>query len=183
MRAKDVAIAAISTSIFAMTMIIVSPLVIVPGAIIFYIPAAWQLLWPIWFGIPGCFGIFIGNLIGCYFKGVYGISALIEALGNSLSGLIPYFTIPSKAANPKTKKDVLILFLTFLPGKAIGTLITVSGYLLFMPWQTAFLYVYPAYMTFDLIWQFTVGLLLLKTITPILRQIGVYYGVYAERKR
>lgn len=183
MRTKDLTVTAMSASIFAVSMIMVSSFVIVPGAIIFYVPAAWQLLWPIWFGVPGCIGIFIGNLIGCQFKGLYGLSSIIEAFGNFLSGYIPYLTIPKGVSNLKTKRDLAVLFVTFLPGKAIGTLITVSGYVLVMPWYTALFYIYPSYMVFDLVWQFTFGLYLLKALTPVLKSLGMYYGVHAEQKR
>lgn len=184
LRTRDVAVASMAAAIFAITMIFVAPFTIVPGAIIFYIPSAWQLLWPIWFGIPGSFGILIGNFIGSQFKGLYGPAAFIEAIGNCLSGLIPYYMIRKGTSDLKSIRDYILLFMFFLPGKAIGTLITTSGYALFgiMSWQTAIFFVYPSYMIFDLIWQFTFGVLLLKTITPRLKQIGIYYGVYAEDK-
>ena len=184
MKAKDIAICALSAAIFAITMVIVAPLVILPGAIIFYVPAAWQLLWPIWFGVPGCAGILIGNFVGCQFKGLYGPASLVEAIGNCLSGLIPYYMIPKKVSSLEKVRHYLLLFLSYAPGKAIGTLITTSGYAMFgvMPWETALLIVYPSYMIFDLVWQFTFGAILLKAVTPVLKQIGGYYGVYAERR-
>jgi hypothetical protein len=149
-------------------MIMVSPFVIVPGAIIFYVPAGWQLLWPIWFGVPGCIGIFIGDLSGCQFKRLYGLPSIIEAFGNFLSGYIPYLTIPKGVSNLKT--SCLVCNFPTREGNwyTYHNLGLRAGYAL----------VYRSLLYLPL----TFGLSLLKILTPIPENLGMYYGVRAEKR-
>ena len=180
--AKQISIMAMSAALFAVFFFSYS--VSLPHFTLLYLPIILLGIFPIWFGWSGL----VGSMIGAFIGGVY-IEQLAPyiAWAESVTVLIIYglnwILISQKAAEGKTKRNLLLLSTVYA-----GTLFLGTSYIL---WQYSVLGIpvfaglpveFVLFGTYglNLAIQLAVCPALLRTISPKLRNWGLYYGTFAD---
>jgi hypothetical protein len=164
-----------------------------PGFTLLYLPAILLGVFPMWFGWSGLAGSMIGAFIGgVYVEQVPPYAAWVESVTALIIFSLNWLLIPRNTPNVKSKKNLLLLVVVYAVTLFIGT-----SYIL---WQYMYLFNIGV-MTFPIIGAFSFGTVLLATfglnfiiqiavcpallrsITPRLKNWGVYSGSFAEWRR
>jgi hypothetical protein len=181
--AKKVSIMAISAALYA-SLFGLSFVVTLPGFTLLYLPIILLGVFPIWFGWSGLVGSMIGALIGGIFVENLAWFAWVEMITTLIIYGLNWLLLNRKAVEAKTKVGLLSLL-----GVYAFTLFVGLGYIL---WQETFFPklwlpedVIPVLVpTFAL--NFVIAVLicpaLVRTISPKMRNWGMYYGTFWERR-
>jgi hypothetical protein len=180
--AKETAVIVISAALYALFFFL-STLIAVPRFTILYLPIILLGVFPSWFGISGLAGSMIGAFIGGYFAEGLGPFAWIESVTTFIIYILNWFLISKRAAQGKTAKSLLVLLSIYAVTLFIGT-----NYIL---WQFTALGLLEAGVaevillpTFglNLVIEAIVCPVLIKSVSPKLKSMGLYYGNYWERR-
>ena len=179
-KAKQVSIITIAAALYAVFFFL-SGLIAVPQFTILYLPIILLGVFPLWFGLSGLFGSVIGAFIGGFFVEGLGFLAWIESVTTVIIYTLNWVFIPQKITQENTKKNLALLLGVYALTLFIGT-----GYIL---WQFTILELLPAgaaevilLPTFilNLIIESIICPILIKTLSPKLRSIGIYSGTFRE---
>jgi len=188
-KAKQVSIMAMVAAIYAILFYGSAPGML-PGFTVLYLPVILLGIFPLWFGWSGLAGCMIGAFIGgIYVEGVPIYAAWVESVTALIIFGLNWLLIPRTAADLKSKKNLFLLIFIYAITLFIGT-----AYIL---WQYTYLF-NIGIMTFPVIGGFSFGIVLvatfglnfaiqlaicpalLRTVTPRLKNWGVYSGTFAE---
>jgi energy-coupling factor transport system substrate-specific component len=86
----DVALAALSAAVYGGLLAATAPIVFVPGFTWLRPVNALAPLFGMFFGIPGCLGAAVGNLIADIVGGFFGVGSFGGFIGNFLIAYLPY---------------------------------------------------------------------------------------------
>jgi energy-coupling factor transport system substrate-specific component len=86
----DLALAALSAAVYGALLVATAPLVIFPGFTWLRPANSLAPLFGMFFGIPGCVGVAIGNLIADIVGGYFGVGSIGGFIGNFLIAYLPY---------------------------------------------------------------------------------------------
>lgn len=155
-----------------------------PHFTLLYLPIILLGVFPLWFGWPGLVGCIIGAFIGgVYIEQLPLYIAWVESATALIIYGLNWFLIPQKAAEQKTRRSLLFLAVVYAVTLLIGT-----SYIL---WQYSFLGIPvfaglpPEVVLFatyglNLVIQLAICPILLRTLTPKLRNWGMYSGNFRE---
>jgi len=156
-------------------------LIAVPKFTLLYLPIILLGVFPIWFGLSGLTGSMIGAFIGGFFVEGLGVLAWIESVTAFIIYSLNWVLIPQKVAEEKTKRNLFLLI-----GVYALTLFAGTSYIL---WQFTILGLLPMELA-EIVLLPTFGLnlaiesvicpVLIKTVSPKLRSMGIYTGTFKE---
>jgi len=86
----DTALTALSAAVYGALLAATAPLVIFPGFTWLRPANSLAPLFGMFFGIPGCFGVALGNLIADIVGGFFGVGSIGGFVGNFLIAYLPY---------------------------------------------------------------------------------------------
>ena len=181
--AKEASIIAISAALFSIFFFL-SGLIAVPKFTLLYLPIILLGVFPLWFGLSGLAGSMIGAFIGGFFVEGLGFLGWIESVTALIIYGLNWILIPQKATEGKTKRNLFLLL-----GVYAMTLFAGTSYIL---WQFTVLGLFPADLaavvflpTFglNLVIQSVISPVLIKTLTPKLKSMGIYSGTFKEWRR
>ncbi len=179
-KAKEASIIAMTAALYAIFFFL-SGLIAVPNFTILYLPIILLGVFPFWFGLSGLAGSMIGAFIGGFFIEGLGFLSWIESITTFIIYSLNWVLIPQKATEVQTKRNLLLLLSIYSIALFAGT-----GYIL---WQFTILGLLPATVaqivllpTFglNLVIQSIICPVLIRTISPKLRNLGVYSGNFRE---
>jgi len=187
-KAKKVAITAMVAAIYAMLFYGSAPGML-PGFTLLYLPVILLGVLPVWFGWYGLAGSMIGAFIGgAYIEGV-SYAAWVESVTALVIFGLNWLLVPKNTENLKSKRNLVLLVAIYALSLFIGT-----AYIL---WQYMFLFSIGM-LPFSVIGGFSFGVVLiatfslnfviqivvcpglLRTVTPRLKNWGVYSGTFSE---
>jgi len=182
-KAKQVSIMAVTAALFSVFFFL-SYTISLPHFTLLYLPIILLGIFPLWFGWPGLIGCMIGAFIGgVYIEQLPLYIAWVESATVLIIYGLNWFLIPKKAAEQKTKQGLLFLAVVYAITLFIGT-----SYIL---WQYSFLgipvfaglppeVVLLATFGLNLAIQLAVCPVLLRTLSPKIRNWGIYSGNFME---
>ncbi len=179
-KAKEASIMAISAALYAVFFFL-SGLIAVPSFTILYLPIILLGVFPFWFGLSGLAGSMIGAFIGGFLIEGLGFFSWIESVTTFIIYSLNWTLIPKKATELRTKTNLAILLTIYAITLFVGT-----GYIL---WQFTILGLLPVAAaqvvllpTFglNLVIQWVVCPVLMRTLSPKLRNWGIYSGNFRE---
>lgn len=187
-KAKQISIMAVVAALYAVLFYGSAPGML-PGFTLIYLPVILLGVLPVWFGWYGLAGSMIGALIGgVYVEGVAPYAAWVESIAALIIFSLNWLLIP-KINDSKLKRNYLVLLAVYAVSLFIGT-----TYIL---WQYVYLFGIGI-MPFSIVGDFSFGVVLaatfglnyliqiavcpalLRTITPRLKNWGVYSGTFSE---
>src|SRR3990170_2937664 len=179
-KAKQVSIITIAAALYAVFFIL-SGFIAVPQFTILYLPIIMLGVFPLWFGLSGLFGSVIGAFIGGFFVEGLGFLAWIESVTTFIIYGLNWVLIPQKSTEQRTPRNLFPLIAVYGVTLFIGT-----SYIL---WQFTVLGLLPASVA-EVVLLPTFGLnfvieavicpILIKTLSPRLRNMGIYTGTFKE---
>ena len=188
-RTKQIAIMAVVAALYAVLFFGSAPGML-PGFTLLYLPVLLLGVLPIWFGWYGLAGSVIGAFIGgVYVEQMPPYAAWAESVTALIIFSLNWLLIPRTATEGKSKRNFVILIAIYAIRLFIGT-----AYIL---WQYTYLFSIGV-LGFSVIGNFSFGIVLvatfalnyviqlavcpalLRTITPRLKNWGVYSGTFAE---
>jgi hypothetical protein len=182
-KAKQVSIMAVTAALFSVFFFL-SYTIALPHFTLLYLPIILLGVFPLWFGWPGLVGCMIGAFIGgVYIEQLPLYIAWVESATTLIIYGLNWFLIPKKAVEQRTKRNLLFLAVVYAVTLFVGT-----GYIL---WQYSFLGIPvfaglpPEVVLFatyglNLAIQLAVCPVLLCTLSPKLRNWGIYSGNFRE---
>ena len=178
--AKEASIITITAALYSVFFFL-SGLIAVPKFTRLYLPIILLGVFPIWFGLSGLTGSMIGAFIGGFFVEGLGVLAWIESVTALIIYSLNWVLIPQKVAEEKTKRNLFLLI-----GVYALTLFAGTSYIL---WQFTILGLLPVELA-EIVLLPTFGLnlaiesvicpVLIKTVSPKLRSMGIYTGTFKE---
>ena len=178
--AKEASIITITAALYSVFFFL-SGLIAVPKFTLLYLPIILLGVFPIWFGLSGLTGSMIGAFIGGFFVEGLGVFAWIESVTALIIYSLNWVLIPQKVAEEKTKRNLFLLI-----GVYALTLFAGTSYIL---WQFTILGLLPVELA-EIVLLPTFGLnlaiesvicpVLIKTVSPKLRSMGIYTGTFKE---
>jgi hypothetical protein len=178
--AKEASIITITAALYSVFFFL-SGLIAVPKFTLLYLPIILLGVFPIWFGLSGLAGSMIGAFIGGFFVEGLGVLAWIESVTAFIIYSLNWVLIPQKVAEEKTKRNLFLLI-----GVYAITLFAGTSYIL---WQFTILGLLPMELA-EIVLLPTFGLnlaiesvicpVLIKTVSPKLRSMGIYTGTFKE---
>ena len=178
--AKEASIITITAALYSVFFFL-SGLIAVPKFTLLYLPIILLGVFPIWFGLSGLTGSMIGAFIGGFFVEGLGVLAWIESVTAFIIYSLNWVLIPQKVAEEKTKRNLFLLI-----GVYAITLFAGTSYIL---WQFTILGLLPMELA-EIVLLPTFGLnlaiesvicpVLIKTVSPKLRSMGIYTGTFKE---
>jgi hypothetical protein len=178
--AKETAVIVISAALYALFFFL-STLIAVPRFTILYLPVILLGVFPSWFGISGLAGSMIGAFLGGYFAEGLGPFAWIESVTTIIIYILNWLLIPKRAAQGKNAKNLIVLLVIYAVTLFIGT-----SYIL---WQftalglleagAAEIILLPTFVL-NIIIEAIVCPVLIKSVSPKLKIMGLYYGNFWE---
>ena len=179
-KAQEASIITITAALYSVFFFL-SGLIAVPKFTLLYLPIILLGVFPIWFGLSGLTGSMVGAFIGGFFIEGLGVFAWIESVTAFIIYSLNWVLIPQKIAEEKTKRNLFILISVY----AI-TLFAGTSYIL---WQFTILGLLPMELA-EIVLLPTFGLnlaiesvicpVLIKTVSPKLRSMGIYTGTFKE---
>jgi hypothetical protein len=182
--AKQVSIIAMTAALFAIFFQL-SHIVALPNFTFLYLPIILLGVIPIWFGWSGL----IGTIIGAYVGGIY-----VEALPPHLAWVeittaiiifaINWFLTPKIAAQANSKKGLAILGSIYALSLFIGTVAILWQFILVGMFTPEFAWPFlPWTFALNLPFVLIASPALLRTISPRLKNWGMYSGSFWERQK
>ena len=178
--AKEASIITITAALYSVFFFL-SGLIAVPKFTLLYLPIILLGVFPMWFGLSGLTGSMIGAFIGGFFVEGLGVFAWIESVTAFIIYSLNWVLIPQKVAEEKTKRNLFLLI-----GVYALTLFAGTSYIL---WQFTILGLLPMELA-EIVLLPTFGLnlaiesvicpVLIKTVSPKLRSMGIYTGTFKE---
>jgi hypothetical protein len=178
--AKEASIITITAALYSVFFFL-SGLIAVPKFTLLYLPIILLGVFPMWFGLSGLTGSMIGAFIGGFFVEGLGVFAWIESVTAFIIYSLNWVLIPQKVAEEKTKRNLFLLI-----GVYAVTLFAGTSYIL---WQFTILGLLPMELA-EIVLLPTFGLnlaiesvicpVLIKTVSPKLRSMGIYTGAFKE---
>ena len=174
---------AISAALFTVFFFLSYALAI-PGFVLIYFPIILLGVFPLWFGLPGLAGSLIGAFIGGVFVEGLGFLAWAEAVDVLIIYGLNWVLIPKMATELKTKKNLFVL-----SGIYALTLFVGTSYIL---WQLTNLGILGAgvaeisllpVFALNIVIQLVACPALIRTLSPKLRNWGIYSGTFNEWRR
>jgi len=178
--AKEASIITITAALYSVFFFL-SGLIAVPKFTLLYLPIILLGVFPLWFGLSGLTGSMIGAFIGGFFVEGLGVFDWIESVTAFIIYSLNWVLIPQKVAEEKTKRNLFLLI-----GVYALTLFAGTSYIL---WQFTILGLLPVELA-EIVLLPTFGLnlaiesvicpVLIKTVSPKLRSMGIYTGTFKE---
>lgn len=112
--------------------------VAVLGASAFYVGAAFNTAFAVWFGAPALLAIYLGNVLGALVLGTFTPEVLLTSLANPIGALIPLLAFRLTGSDPALRNTrAFVIYLPSIIGQAIvsgiwyfGCLTLVGGFAL-----------------------------------------------------
>ena len=188
-KAKQISIMAMVAALYAVLFFGSAPGML-PGFTLLYLPVILLGVLPLWFGWYGLAGSMIGAFIGgVYVEQVAPYAAWVESVTALIIFGLNWLLIPRNSTDGQSKKNLVLLIAVYAITLFIGT-----AYIL---WQYTYLFGIGI-MPFSVLGGFSFGIVLaatfalnfaiqlavcpalLRTVTPRLKNWGVYSGTFAE---
>ncbi|MCW4018258.1 MAG: hypothetical protein NWF00_06230 [Candidatus Bathyarchaeota archaeon] len=183
-KAKQASIMAMTAALYAIFFFL-SYSVTLPNFTLLYLPSILLGVFPVWFGWSGLVGSMVGGFIGGAFVEGLGFLGVFEAVVALLIFMLNWVFMPKMAAENGKSRNLLALVVVYALSLCVGT-----GYIL---WQytvlpqlftgTQALAVFVPTFALNLPIVLITCPILLKTISPRLRNWGVYSGNLWEWRR
>jgi hypothetical protein len=161
-----------------------------PGFTLLYLPVILLGVLPLWFGWYGLAGSIIGAFIGgVYVEQLPPYAAWVESVTALIIFGLNWLLLPKNSSEGKSKKSILGLLAVYAVSLFIGTAYILWQYVYLFNigilgfsviGDFSFLVVLVATFSLNYIIQLAVCPVLLRTITPRLKNWGVYSGTFAE---
>jgi hypothetical protein len=192
-RTKQISIMAIVAALYAVLFFGSAPGML-PGFTLLYLPVLLLGVLPVWFGWYGLAGTVIGAFIGgVYVEQIPPYAAWVESVTALIIFSINWLLTPRISVEGKSKRKFLALAGVYAISLFIGTAYILWQYLYLFSigvlgfsviGDFSFLVVLVATFSLNYVIQLAVCPALLRTITPRVKNWGVYSGTFAEwRKR
>ena len=170
----DLVLIVITAAIYAAALLTLSFIKLAPGT--FLRPAnALQAPFGILFGIPGCLGITLGNLISDLTQGTAPHVMVMGALTNFLTAFIPYLLVSNTRL--ATRRSI-IEFVVW--GSIVGALVVASSIFINVMFgltpKAVALAVFPTTFLNQLLPSLLLGIPLTKLLYPFVIRAGLYRG-------
>jgi hypothetical protein len=178
--AKKASIMAMTAALFAVFFFL-SGLVALPKFTLLYLPIILLGVFPIWFGLSGLVGSVIGAFIGGAFVEGLGFFGWIESAVALIIYGLNWVLISHRATQLEKKRNFVRLFCTYGLTLFVGTC--------YILWQNVVLGIISSSVaeviilpTFglNLAIQIIVCPVLIRTLSPKLKSVGMYSGVFQE---
>ncbi|MCX8151336.1 MAG: hypothetical protein N3D85_07560 [Candidatus Bathyarchaeota archaeon] len=177
---KKVAVMAITATLYA-TFFFISGLIAVPQFTLLYLPIILLGVFPLWFGLNGLVGSMIGAFIGGAFVEGLGFFSWIESVTTLIIYVLVWLLIPRNAGEIRSPKNLLLLAGVYAVTLLAGTTYILWQFTTFglLPPELAQLILWPTF-TLNIIIEIAVCPILLRTLTPKMRNWGFYSGSFLE---
>lgn len=189
---KSIVIIAVTTAIYTVFMGIGAVFVATPGIQLLYLPIIWWLAFPIWFGIPGVAGVFLGSFLGNFFFKGLGFIGGWEAIIMAAFALMYWLLTPKGASELKKATHLVIIEIEGFIGCFVALALILAGdsVLGVIPWAVAFQLTivpgipmgiwFPTSLFTGILYLIATPALLRAATQPI-KRAGIYYGSMQER--
>lgn len=183
-KAKQASIMAMSAALYAIFFFL-SYSVTLPNFTLLYLPIILLGVFPVWFGWSGLAGAMIGGFMGGAFVEGLGFLGVFEAVVALLIYVLNWLFMPKRAAEDANKKKFATLIGVYSLSLLAGT-----GYILLQ--YTVLPQLFTATQALEiLVPTFAINLpivlvscpVLLRTISPRLRNWGMYVGNFWEWRK
>jgi len=177
---KKVATIAITAALYAVFFFI-SGLIAMPQFTLLYLPILLLGVFPLWFGINGLVGSMIGAFIGGAFVEGLGFFSWIESATTLIIYVLVWLLIPKNAWEVKNPKTLLHLISVYAITLLAGTSYILWQFTTFglLPPDVAQLILWPTF-TLNIIIEIAICPVLLRTLTPKMRNWSFYSGNFME---
>jgi energy-coupling factor transport system substrate-specific component len=141
----DLALAALSAAVYGALLVATAPLVIFPGFTWLRPANSLAPLFGMFFGIPGCVGVAIGNLIADIVGGYFGVGSIGGFVGNFLIAYLPYKFVRDHSFS--TSASIGEFYLWGVLAQAFVSALYICWWLDFMQWAVGL----PMFVTWGII--------------------------------
>jgi energy-coupling factor transport system substrate-specific component len=141
----DLALAALSAAVYGALLVATAPLVIFPGFTWLRPANSLAPLFGMFFGIPGCVGVAIGNLIADIVGGYFGVGSIGGFIGNFLIAYLPYKFVRDHSFS--TSASIGEFYLWGVLAQAFVSALYICWWLDFMQWAVGL----PMFVTWGII--------------------------------
>jgi len=183
-KAKKTSIMAMTAALYAVFFFL-SYMIAIPRFTVLYLPIILLGVFPLWFGWSGLVGSMIGAFIGgVYVEGLPFYLAWVEITTAVVIYGLNWLLIPKVAAEPKTKKGLVILSSIYALSLFVGTSVILWQFATvgLIPTETAWIFLLP---TFAL--NLPIVLIAcparIRAVSPKLKTWGLYSGNFADWRR
>jgi energy-coupling factor transport system substrate-specific component len=179
---KDIVVVAISAALYVIFTLFSSIFVAAPGFSYIFFGTIWIALLPIWFGVPGIIGGFIGSFLGAAVIQGAGFLGIISAFGVLIGFILMYVAIPAGVGEMKKLKHLVvfevvqIIMIIVVP----AIIFAINIFLGFLPAEVAWLIYIPTETINIPLWVI-VSPIIARAIYPYLKRSGLYYGTLWDR--
>jgi hypothetical protein len=179
---KKVAVMAVTATLYA-TFFFISGLIAVPQFTLLYLPIILLGVFPVWFGLNGLVGSMIGAFVGGAFVEGLGFFSWIESVTTLIIYVLVWLLIPRNAAETRNPKNLLLLVGVYAVTLLVGTSYILWQFTTFglLPPSVAQLVLWPTF-ALNIAIEVAVCPVLLRTLTPKMRNWGFYSGNFREWK-
>jgi len=141
----DLALAALSAAVYGALLAATAPLVIFPGFTWLRPANSLAPLFGMFFGIPGCVGVAIGNLIADIVGGYFGVGSIGGFVGNFLIAYLPYKFVRDHSFSTSTSIGEFYIWGVLV--QAFVSAVYICWWLDFMQWAVGL----PIFVTWGVI--------------------------------
>ncbi len=180
-KAKQASIIAMTAALYAVFFFL-SYSVAMPNFTLLYLPIILLGVFPLWFGYSGLVGSMIGAFIGgVYVENLAPQYAWAEVVVAVIIYSLNWLLIPKSVTEPRTKKSIALILIIYALTLLVGTSYILWQYsaLGVMPFEVAEAFLLPTF-ALNLPIALVTCPTLLRTLSPRLRNMGVYNGSFAE---
>jgi len=162
-----------------------SYMIAIPRFTVLYLPIILLGVFPLWFGWSGLVGSMIGAFIGgVYVEGLPFYLAWVEITTAVVIYGLNWLLIPKVAAEPKTKKGLVILSSIYALSLFVGTSVILWQFATvgLIPTETAWIFLLPTF-ALNLPIVLIACPALIRAVSPKLKTWGLYSGNFADWRR
>jgi len=183
-KAKKTSIMAMTAALYAVFFFL-SYMIAIPRFTVLYLPIILLGVFPLWFGWSGLVGSMIGAFIGgVYVEGLPFYLAWVEITTAVVIYGLNWLLIPKVAAEPKTKKGLVILSSIYALSLFVGTSVILWQFATvgLIPTETAWIFLLPTF-ALNLPIVLIACPALIRAVSPKLKTWGLYSGNFADWRR
>ncbi|HZG14150.1 MAG TPA: QueT transporter family protein [Candidatus Bathyarchaeia archaeon] len=171
----DFVLIVVTAALYAVALILLANMKLIPTVPIR--PAnALQPVFGILFGLPGCIGLGLGNMVSDLLQGSASPHVLLAGLfSNFMGGFIAYVAVSHPALQTKRSYLEYYLFVVIIASVVVACTILINVALGFTPMAIASAFV-PTVFLNQAISTAILGPILLKLLYPFVKRSGLYRG-------
>jgi integral membrane sensor domain MASE1 len=183
----EIAIVAMSTTIYTVLGTLAAGFYIVPGVTVFYLPEAFIMAASMWFGVWGCLGAFFGSILFGPFVGIGYLIGLEFGLPNMSSSIVAGLVLRKLRMDLSLKdKKSLALWLLFAAG--LGPLVeAVVGLPVYVfngwyTWEFAYTWGLAVWLIGDVTAVAVVGTILMRVLSKYMIKTALFHKGFIHRE-